>query len=274
MNPADRIRALQDKGHLLAHEARRLLDALDETLEQPLDDTLHETLEHGTDPDPQGPRDEPQPTPVLARWLTLNAAACSVDVHVDTQSREPRLDVQRGELHLQPRDDGWHVHQGDTEGNANTRPRILQHLQPAKATLTLPQDTGLHLDVTAGTLYVHDVPALTGRLNAGDVKAHGLRAVQLDVHVGDVDVHLDPHPGTHHLRLGVGDLDLHLPHDAHATLHGHVDIGDAHAPPPFQTQRRGLVAASIEGTTGTGAATLHASVGTGDLTLHQGEHHA
>lgn len=273
MNPADRIRALRDQGHLLPHEAQRLLDALDDTLEKTRHDTL-EAVDRALPPHDDAPTPESTPSDVPRTWTTVHATACSLDIRVDATLHEPRLDVRQGDLTLERNDDGWHLHQGKPGDEPGRLSRFLKRLHHAKGTLTLPEGTGVHLDVTAGDLDLHGVPALTGRLHAGDVEARGLHAIDLKVHVGDVDIHLDPVPGNHRIHLSVGDLDVRLAHGADVTLHGHVDVGDAEAARPFHHERRGLIAAAIEGTSGSGTANLHASVGTGDLTIRNGEPHA
>lgn len=294
MNDADRIRALRDEGRIDDAQAERLLAALGE---------LH--AEAATDPAPTKPApSQPAPDPVtpppppptssadatdagteatatapravdlldeVDRWVRVDLFACALDVRVDPDAEEPRVDARKGDVRLEASDDGWRVTQARGE-QGTWLERLVDGVQGTRLDLVLPPRTGVHLDVKAGDVELHGVPALVGRLAAGDLDARGLRAVDLSVSAGDVDLALDPAPGAHRVRLSVGDLNVRLPAAADVRVEGEVSIGDASAFAPLTTERRGMVAESLRGTLGAGRATLRLEVGTGDLDVRRDDH--
>jgi hypothetical protein len=210
-------------------------------------------------------------SPDVDRWARIDLFACALEVHVDAALDAPVADAVRGEVHVESHEGGWRIVQ-PTRPDGNWLDRLVDGVQQTRVTLRLPERTGIDLDVKAGDVELDGVPALRGRLMAGDLDARGLRAVDLAVNAGDVELELDPAPGLHRVRLSVGDLDVRLPDGADVRVEGHVSIGDASASPPFATQRSGMVAESLEGVMGEGRATLRIDVGTGDLKVEAPRH--
>lgn len=211
--------------------------------------------------------DDPRATdtsPDVDRWARIDLFACALEVRVDAALDVPVAEAVRGEVRVESHDGGWRVLQ-PTRPDGNWLDRLVDGVQQTRVTLRLPERTGIDLDVKAGDVELDGVPALRGRLMAGDLDARGLRAVDLAVNAGDVELELDPAPGLHWIRLSVGDLDVRLPDDADVRVEGHVSIGDAEASAPFATERSGMVAERVEGVMGEGRATLRIDVGTGDL---------
>jgi hypothetical protein len=257
MTDADRIRALRDEGRIDDAQAERLLQALgDIAAEQ--GGTRQSAAEPGAtatserDARDDGPR-ATDTSPDVDRWARIDLFACALEVHVESH------------------EGGWRIVQ-PTRPDGNWLDRLVDGVQQTRVTLRLPERTGIDLDVKAGDVELDGVPALRGRLMAGDLDARGLRAVDLAVNAGDVELELDPTPGLHRVRLSVGDLDVRLPDGADVRVEGHVSIGDASASPPFATQRSGMVAESLEGVMGEGRATLRIDVGTGDLKVEARRH--
>jgi hypothetical protein len=287
MNDADRIRALRDEGRIDDAQAERLLAALGElNAEAVTDPAPVEPAPSAATPPPTPPTpstadaateatpDAPRAADLLDdldRWVRVELFACALDVRVDPDAHEPRVDARKGDVRLEASDDGWRVTQARGE-QGTWLERLVDGVQGTRLNLVLPPRTGVHLDVKAGDVELHGVPALVGRLAAGDLDARGLRAVDLSVSAGDVDLALDPAPGAHRVRLSVGDLNVHLPAAADVRVEGEVSIGDASAFAPLTTERRGMVAESLRGTLGAGRATLRLEVGTGDLDVRRDDH--
>jgi hypothetical protein len=292
MNDADRIRALRDQGRIDDAQAERLLAALG--------DLSADAAPAGPPPanaTPQAaPAAPPTPAPAPAaeatrddasdassepraadlldeveRWVRVELFASALDVHVDDTAHEPRVDADRGDVRIEAHDDGWRIDQARSDAGTWLE-RLVDGVQGTRLKLFLPPRTGIDLDVKAGDVELDGVPALVGRLAAGDLDARGLRAVDLSVSAGDVDLGLDPAPGRHRVRLSVGDLTVHLAPGADVRVEGDVSIGDASADAPFATERRGMVAESLRGTLGAGLATLRLDVGTGDLGVRRDGH--
>jgi len=305
MNDADRIRALRDEGRIDDAQAERLLAALGElSAEAATEPAAPEPAPSQPAPSPAAPppppspaappppptasRAGPEPTDAAAdtaaaaplaadllddvqRWVRVELFACALDVRVDPDAHEPRVDARKGDVQLEASDDGWRVTQARGD-QGSWLERLVEGVQGTKLHLVLPPRTGVRLDVKAGDIEVDGVPALVGRLAAGDLDARGLRAVDLSVSAGDVDLALDPAPGAHRVRLSVGDLNVRLPAGADVRVDGEVGIGDASAFAPLTTERRGMVAESLHGTLGAGRATLRLEVGTGDLDVRRDDH--
>jgi hypothetical protein len=285
MNDADRIRALRDEGRIDDAQAERLLAALGElSADAAPEPAAPPPAERpvppapAPDPDPDATdaasdatRSAPRAADLLdevERWVRVELFACALDVRVDPDAQEPRVDARKGDVQLEASGDGWRVTQARGE-QATWLERLVDGVQGTRLDLVLPPRTGVHLDVKAGDVEIAGVPALVGRLAAGDLDARGLRAVDLSVSAGDVDLGLDPAPGAHRVRLSVGDLSVHLPTTADVRVDGEVSIGDASAFAPLATERRGMVAESLHGTLGEGRATLRLEVGTGDLDVRR-----
>lgn len=265
MTDADRIRALRDEGRIDEAQAERLLRALDDI-----------AAEQGPTAAPavDTPADAGRATdtsPDVDRWARIDLFACTLEVHVDAALDAPVAEAVRGEVRVESHDGGWRVVQ-PTRPDGTWLDRLVDGVQQTRVNLRLPARTGIDLDVKAGDVELDGVPALRGRLMAGDLDARGLRAVDVAVNAGDVELELDPAPGLHRVRLSVGDLDVTLPDGADVRVEGHVQVGDAEASPPFATERSGMVAERIEGVMGEGRATLRIDVGTGDLKVEARRH--
>jgi hypothetical protein len=299
MNDADRIRALRDEGRIDDAQAQRLLQALDAisaeeagtapTFSRPAAPPA--PPEGHAPPTPEAPRGAQAPPPPseapranaesprpaasdapaavdaledVDRWTRIELFACAVEAEVDPSITAPALDARLGEVHLEETGSGWRITQGGPR-EGTWLERLVDGVRGTRVHLRLPPRTGVDLDVKAGDVELSGVPALRGRLMAGDLDARGLRAVDIAVNAGDLDLRLDPAPGLHRVRLSVGDAEVRLPRSADVRVEGHVSIGDASASAPFGTERKGMVAESVEGVMGEGRATLRIDVGTGDL---------
>lgn len=202
------------------------------------------------------------------RWARIDLFACEATILIDPAITAPAVDAKDGGIEVEDLDGGWRV--GQRGGDGTWLERLVDGVQRSRIRLRLPPRTGVRLDVKAGDVDIRGVPALRGRLMAGDLDASGLRAVDVVVAAGDVDLAIDPVPGAHRLRLSVGDAKVRLADGADVRVEGHVSIGDASAPHPFVTARKGMVAASVDGTLGEGRATVRIDVGTGDLKVETG----
>lgn len=306
MNEADRIRALRDEGKIDDAQAQRLLAAIDAITEAEAQADGHATEHDAGDVVPAqadaasdaAPDVAPDVTPDAAtpssasssasatervssvplatasaveRWLDVQLFACAIDVDVDPTASTVVATTTRGDVRVDDVKDGWRLqHEGDADGN--WLDRLIGGMNDKKIKVTVPANTGVRLDVRAGDVELDGVPALAGRLTAGDLDATGLKAVDLSVQAGDVDLDLDPCPGHHVVRLSVGDLTVNLPEQADARIDGNVSIGDASAFPPISSERNGMVAASLRGVLGEGRSTLELRVGTGDLEVQRSHH--
>lgn len=210
-------------------------------------------------------------TDEVDRWIRIELFACELDVTVDPQATEPVADTRKGDVTLEPTDDGWRLVQTSRQ-DGTWLERLVDGVQQARLALRIPPRTGVHLDVKAGDVELAGVPALRGRLAAGDLDARGLRAADLSVNAGDVDLEIDPVPGRHRVHLTVGDLTVHLAAAADARVHGDVSIGDASASSPLTVERRGMVAQVVDGVLGDGSAFVALDVGTGDLDVRRNAH--
>lgn len=297
MNDADRIRALRDQGRIDDAQAERLLAALEDLSADaaPAGPMTTNAAPQAAPPPAAPPTPEPAPAAEAARddasdtsdassepraadlldeverWVRVELFASALDVRVDADATEPRVDADRGDVRIGAHDDGWRIDQARSDAGTWLE-RLVDGVQGTRLKLFLPPRTGIDLDVKAGDVELDGVPALVGRLAAGDLDARGLRAVDLSVSAGDVDLGLDPAPGRHQVRLSVGDLTVHLAQEADVRVEGEVSIGDASADAPFATERRGMVAESLRGTLGAGLATLRLDVGTGDLDVRRDGH--
>ncbi len=297
MTEAERIRALRDEGRIDDLQARRLLNALgvsdvDAELRRepageapeatPDDDDAHgpaprdasplgsaesgATESGATESDATALPDATEHTPDVRSWARIELFACELDVAIDPGLDVPVVETKDGDVGVEATDDGWRITQRD-RAEGSWLERLIDGVHQGRVALRLPEGTGVDLDVKAGDVELDGVPALRGRLMAGDLDARGLRAVDVAVSAGDVDLELDPSAGAHRVRLSVGDLSIRLPAHADVAVEGHVSIGDASASAPFATRRTGMVARLVQGTMGQGRATLRADVGTGDLTI-------
>lgn len=298
MTEAERIRALRDDGRIDDAQARRLLNALGvsdidaELSRDPAGSDVDATRvgeaghgapsRTGAPPDADATAEAAEPaepgagttarpaatdhTPGVRSWARVELFACELDVTVDAGLDAPVVDTKDGEVGVEATESGWRIAQRD-RSEGSWLERLIDGVHQGRVTLRLPEGTGVDLDVKAGDVDLDGVPALRGRLMAGDLDARGLRAVDVAVSAGDVDLSLDPSAGAHRVRLSVGDLSIRLPAHADVEVEGHVSIGDASASAPFATRRTGMVAQLVQGTMGQGRATLRADVGTGDLTI-------
>jgi len=287
MTEVERIRALRDEGRIDDAQARRLLNALGvadvdaELRREPVDDRSAGTSDGAPDGAPDGaasPAAEAtarsaatECAPDVRSWARIELFACELDVAIDAGLDAPVAETKDGEVGVEATDDGWRIVQGD-RAEGSWLERLIDGVHQGRVTIRLPEGTGVDLDVKAGDVDLDGVPALRGRLMAGDLDARGLRAVDVAVSAGDVDLALDPAAGAHRVRLSVGDLSIRLPAHADVAVEGHVSIGDASASTPFVTRRTGMVAQLVQGTMGQGRATLRADVGTGDLTIASDSH--
>ncbi|MEX2502938.1 MAG: hypothetical protein WD336_11225 [Trueperaceae bacterium] len=291
MSDADRIRALRDQGKLDERQAQRLLDALGEfeSIDPPgaaADATpsnphvAGEGVPHDTEADPTeadpgfdakatSERPDRAISAAVDRWLTVDLLAADATFDADPTARTPRLHDDDGQLVVEEDGDGWAVRPASRREGSWLDRLIDGVTQRNRFTVTLPPRTGVRLDVKAGDLDVRDVPAVAGTLLAGDVEVRGATAIDLDVRAGDVDLELDPAPGLHRIFLTVGDLDLRLPEDADAEVHGRVSIGDACGDDPLRATREG-VGGSVRGTLGSGRARIELGLKTGDLSVKVG----
>lgn len=301
MDDAARIRTLRDEGRISDAQAERLLAALDELgaagkgpegaqggrkdpsgasaelLSEPAEPvqasaSSTDATPHVTPGASAGPGTTPSPHDaadgVVTRWARVGMFAGSVRVRVDPELREPAVECDGGEVDLTAAADGWRIDQrGRSEGSWIER--LVEGVRRVRLELRLPADTGLHLDAKAGEVRLEGVPALRGRLLAGDLDARGLRAIDFAVQAGDVDVGLEPAPGEHRLRVTAGDAKVHLPADADVRIEGRVTVGDASAPTPFEAHRSG-VAERIDGVMGEGRAHLRVTLTTGDFGVKVG----
>jgi len=292
MNDADRIRALRDEGRIDDAQAQRLLQALDAISAEEAVSAPPPSRPTGPDAPPEGQAppapDAPsavqappapagaarpgasEPPPAVDaladvdRWARIELFACALEAEIDPSISAPALDARMGEVRLEDTESGWRIVQGGPR-EGTWLERLVDGVRGTRVHLRLPPRTGVDLDVKAGDVELSGVPALRGRLMAGDLDARDLRAVDIAVNAGDLDLRLDPAPGLHRVRLSVGDAEVRLPQGADVRVEGHVSIGDANASAPFGTERKGMVAESIEGVMGQGRATLRVDVGTGDL---------
>lgn len=267
MTEAERIRALRDEGRIDDVQARRLLNALgvsDVDAELRREPAAESDATAG--PDTTARPDATEHAPDVRSWARIELFACELDVAVDASLDAPLAETKDGEVVVEASDDGWRIAQRD-RAEGSWLERLIDGVHQGRVALRLPEGTGVELDVKAGDVELDGVPALRGRLMAGDLDARGLRAVDVAVSAGDVDLELDPSAGAHRVRLSVGDLSIRLAAHADVAVEGHVSIGDASASAPFVTRRTGMVAQLVQGTLGQGRATLRADVGTGDLTI-------
>lgn len=299
MDEAERIRTLRDEGRISGEQAERLLAALDQ-----LGATEHadgSEAPHGMSgatsagaadaPDAMGDRPSTESSrrtqgphasaaggteavraeaaaEVVSRWVRVGMFAGSVRVSVDPAVSAPSVQSDGGEVDVVETPEGWRVEQRRSD-EGNWIERLVEGVRRARLQMRVPADTGVHLDVKAGDVRLEGVPALRGRLLAGDLDATGLRAVDVAVHAGDVDLEIDPAPGLHRLRLTVGDAKVRLPSHADVRVDGRVTVGDASAPAPFRADRSG-VAERLEGVMGEGRARLEVRLATGDFGLKVG----
>lgn len=308
MDDAERIRTLRDEGRISDAQAARLLAALDELgaaaegpegsqdgrRDEPRasaemasgpSDPAHAPASStgaaphvtpgasagtpgtaagpGTTPSPQGAADA-----VVTRWARVGMFAGSLRVRVDPELREPAVECDGGEVDLTAAADGWRIDQR-ARSEGSWIERLVEGVRRVRLELRLPADTGLHLDAKAGEVRLEGVPALRGRLLAGDLDARGLRAIDFAVQAGDVDVGLEPAPGEHRLRVTAGDAKVHLPAHADVRIEGRVTVGDASAPAPFEAHRSG-VAERVDGVMGEGRAHLLVTLTTGDFGVKVG----
>lgn len=199
------------------------------------------------------------------RWARIQMFAGALEVGVDPDLDAPQATSDEGTFEVTSDGDGWRIEQPARNGDGWIE-RLMDGMKRTRVRVRIPVGVGVDLDVKAGDVRLRDVPALRGRLMAGDLDAEGLRAVDVSLNAGDLDLRLDPEPGRHRVRMTAGDAEIRLPSGADVTVTGRVSVGDASAPPPFETRRSGI-ADRLSGTLGEGRARLEIELTTGDLEL-------
>lgn len=298
MNEADRIRAMRDEGKIDDAQATRLLAAVEAitAAERAESDAQQSTGAHaaaGATPSTASSSTPPPPVPptpaashdagsadatgtvpeadltgVVDRWLALDLFAGSLDVKVDPTATAPSATSSGADVTVETTADGWAIAQSRDEGGTWLE-RLVSGVKESNVHVTVPPRTGVRLNVKAGDIELDGIPALHGRLMAGDLDANGLRAVDLNVKAGDIDLEIDPLPGRHSVFLAAGDLTVQLPEHADASVHGSVKVGDASAFAPLVSERRGMIAGDVRGVLGQGRARIELTVGTGDLDVER-----
>lgn len=199
------------------------------------------------------------------RWARVEMFAGSLRVHVEEGLDAPVADSDAGDVEVEAVGDGWRIAQHSRDGE-NWIDRLVDGMRRGTVRVRLPAGAGVELDMKGGDVRLDGVPALRGRLLAGDVDARGLRAVDVALDAGDLDLELDPLPGAHRVRMTVGDAEIRLPAGADVAVTGRVSVGDITAPAPLRTTRS-TVSERVEGTLGAGSARLSVELVTGDLEL-------
>src|SRR5690606_40694291 len=131
--------------------------------------------------------------------------------------------------------------------------------------LSLPPDSGLVVEATAGDVALHGVKYLCGRVRAGDLTADRLEGVDFSMTAGEFDAAVDPRAGRDLVTVGAGDVNVDIVEGADVTVNGRVSIGDVEARVPGLERRSSGLGGTLHGVLGTGAARLDLRVTTGDL---------
>lgn len=300
MDEAARIRALREQGRLDDEQAERLLAALGGSATEPPPGGVAEGSEFvgegavGTDAAATGAATRESGNSASAgaatttgtsetttatpsadawagtgrRWARIELFAGALDVQVEPGLDAPVAESDDGSLEVSADGDGWRIAQA-AGGDRTWIDRIVNGMRRSRVRVRIPAATGVELDVKAGDVKLRGVPALRGRLMAGDLTADALRAVDVALNAGDLDLRLDPEPGEHRVQMTAGDAEIRLPRDAAVTVQGRVNVGDVSAPAPFETHRSG-VSERVTGTLGDGRARLSMELVTGDLDLKVG----
>lgn len=199
------------------------------------------------------------------RWLHLSLLAGDIDVRSDPDVSEVTLSGDAESLRLEPAGDGATLRYQGAGGSDSWVDRFVNRLRSTHVRVRLPTDYGVDLNVTAGDVKLSGVPYLRGRLTSGDLKARGLKGVDLVTSAGDIDLEMTLTEGHNSLRATAGDVDIRLGGGSNVALSGSVSIGNAsvrgHG---FEVSRHG-VGQRFEGRLGDGAASLDVHVTTGNL---------
>jgi hypothetical protein len=247
MNDRERIEAMRDAGTITPDEARMLLEAIGESAREA--PTLDAT--HGAGP--------------VRRWCTV--ALLAGDVTVEAADIDaPELAEGEG-CALAPSDEGVRLQATGPAGLG--RFGILLGQSAVRASIRLPRDWGLALDVKAGEVRVRDVPWVRGQMLAGGLHVFGALWVDLVKMAGDVEVHLRPTEGTQRIEARAGEVDVRILPGADAHVSAEVSFGDLEAT-GFAVVERG-VGKHTERTFGGGRAQLKVKLTAGDLRLRSEE---
>jgi hypothetical protein len=193
------------------------------------------------------------------RWIRVANLAGDVTVRGGDVA-EPELQGDHPHVKIERDGDGWVVR--------TTRTGWFERSWQSDIDVTVPRDMGVHLDVKAGEVRVHDVIAVAGRMLAGDLEIDGAEAIDLHKSAGDLDARVRLTRGTHRIRASAGDVDVTLLRGSDVTVRANVTMGDARGGTGF-TSTRGGMGASVEGTVGAGTATLAVQLSAGDVLIEQ-----
>lgn len=200
--------------------------------------------------------------PADLSWFELATLAGDVDVRLDDSLDAPEVDGPEG-VSVRPTDRGYEM---VYEEGSSFIDRLLSGKIGRDFHVRLPAGMGLDLRIKAGDIDIHGVPYLKGHILAGDVRASGLRGIDLTMSAGDLDLSLELTEGEHRIAMTAGDMDVRLTPASHVKVTGRVNIGDAATPKDFDAKRSGL-GESFSGTVGDGTATLEISQSTGDVNV-------
>lgn len=258
MNDRERIEAMHAENRLTREQADELLRALAELGEE--ETRPEETA--GT-PDPAAAQAAHAPNQASGlNWLDIDMLAGDITVKVDPQLKEPR---STGDGTLQPSPSGMLIRQWKRNSGRGFLDSILDSAQKAQVEVSIPADWGVRLDVKAGDMeFKGPLRQLTGRVQAGNITAEEIHAIDLDLSAGDFAAGLLLASGQHRISCSAGRSKIELLPGTSATVNGKVTIGNIKADPPFSTESRNL-GATLSGAAGGGAATLELRVVTGDL---------
>lgn len=209
----------------------------------------------------QPTRTEPEAslaTPADARWLTIDTLAGDIDVRVDPSLDAPVAEGPDG-LRLEAVDDDF-VLRVEREGFLDG---FLKGKVDIDIDVRIPEGFGVDLRMKAGDVDLRGVPFLRGQLLAGDVSAKGLRAVDLSMSAGDLELELAATEGENRVSMKAGDLHVRLDPGSDVAVEGRVSIGDVSVPDGFQVTSKGL-GKTFRGTLGRGAAKLQIHQSAGD----------
>lgn len=202
------------------------------------------------------------------RWLEVKLLAGDLDIEVSGEVSSPLVNSKGpGGVKLEKTDRGWRL---TTESGFDERSilgKIVRRVAPMDAKLTLPEETAVRLQMTAGDVNIRGpIEFLSGNMVAGDLEVEETHGIDMSVRAGDVDVGVRVEEGRHRLTSVAGDLNVRVLPGTDAIVKGSVNIGELRVKGDWERHSRGL-GSSVEHKLGEGRGELVIQLGTGDLEL-------
>lgn len=276
MSEIDRIRKMAADGTITQQEAAELIAVLDDIdrTESDIDATgmaADAASSGGSPPDMSRASTDVTSKPAADRaaarwtsprdvtWLAIEMLAGDIEVDVDDSLSEPSFEGPEG-VRLEPTDGGFVLR---FEKGRKFLEGLLNNVQRDPVRVRVPKGFGVDLRVKAGDVDIRDVPYLRGKILAGDVSARGVRAIDLTMSAGDLDIALAASEGESRIAMTVGDVHVKLDPSSDVVVEGRISIGDASVPAGFEITSKGI-GKSYRGTLGQGRAKLEIVQSTGD----------